>query len=179
MATPPALTLTYIRYPPETDSISPSQPSQPSQPGQPILSPSDEAIIQANIDHGALLNQGEIYCITNRITGERYVGKTKCMKKVNGVLVYKGYQDRFRQHLMRATSDNETTAQECGKFYGAIRYYGWDAFTVEMLERCDLSQINQRERYYIKEFKTRRKGYNMAKGGVPRKFLKRRGRGKK
>jgi group I intron endonuclease len=155
------ITLTYTRFP------------------GPLISGDAERALQDNIAHGAYLNQGEIYCITNRMNGDKYIGKTKCMKKVNGTLVYRGYQDRFRQHLLRATSDNEETAQECAKFYGAIRYYGWDAFTVELLERCDLSQINQRERYYIKTLNTRRRGYNTARGGVPRRFLRRRGRGKK
>lgn len=144
------------------------------------MKPSDVSIdtsqLQTNIDYGALMNQGEIYCITNKLTGEKYIGKTKCMKKVGDKYVYKGHEHRFRQHMTRAFSDNEDTANDCWKFYAGIRYHGWDAFTVHMIERCDLSIINQKERAYIKQFNSRRKGYNSAKGGVPRKFLRRKKR---
>jgi len=132
--------------------------------------------LQSNIEFGSLMNQGEIYCITNRFTQEKYIGKTKCLKKINNKYVYKGYEHRFQQHMQRAFSENEKMKNDCKKFYTAIRYFGKDAFIVEMIERCDLSIINQRERFYIQHFKTRRKGYNAAAGGVPRRFLKKKGK---
>lgn len=136
----------------------------------------DTSKLQQNIEIGSLMNKGEIYCITNKISGEKYIGKTKCMKKIGDKYMYKGYEHRFKQHMSRAFSDNEDTANDCWKFYAAIRYYGWDTFTVQLLERCDLAVINQKERDYIKRFNTRRKGYNSAKGGVPRKFLRKKKR---
>jgi len=112
-----------------------------------------------------LSNQGEIYCITNQVTKQLYVGKTKCMKKRKGKLQYCGYQDRFRQHLSRSLSTNRQIATQCAKLYSAIRTYGIDKFTVTLIERVPLDIINQRERHYIRIWKTRKFGYNMATGG--------------
>jgi|FLYN01.1.fsa_nt_gi hypothetical protein len=118
---------------------------------------------------------GEIYCVTNLQTGQRYVGKTTCFKRCNGKLIYRGYQSRYRQHLADALSCNQDRATKCQKFYQAIRQYGPEAFQVTLVERCPLTLLDEREIYYIRLWKTRRNGYNMARGGkwMPRRVRKR------
>ena len=112
-------------------------------------------------------DQGEIYCITNRQNQMKYIGQTKCIKIRNGKTEYKGYEDRFQQHLANALSTGKQR-NACEKFYNAIREFGKDAFYVQLLERCSLEDLNKRERYYIRKYKTRKQGYNMDAGGVPR-----------
>ena len=68
-----------------------------------------------------LLILGEIYCVINSQTGERYVGQTSCAKMRNGNIVYAGYLERFEQHLQNAFSTNAQTRVGCPKLYEAIR----------------------------------------------------------
>lgn len=109
--------------------------------------------------------QGEIYCITNRLTGRRYVGQTKCMKWKNGVEVYLGYLYRFEQHMVSAFSNDSDKKQSCPRFYESVRTFGPQFYYVELLERCATVDMNTRERYYIKILKTRSTGYNITAGG--------------
>ena len=86
-----------------------------------------------------------IYLITNRINGKKYVGQTVRMLK-----------DRMYQHLN-------------GDLYIdlAIKKYGIENFTVEILDECKtLDELNEREQYRIAELGTLHpNGYNMTTGG--------------
>lgn len=108
-------------------------------------------------------DKGEIYCITNRITNQKYIGQTRCIKHRQGKEYYSGYLDRFQQHLSNAF--DEKHMNDCAKFYQAIRQYGKENFFVTLLEVCAITQINFRERYYIKILKSKRYGYNLTRGG--------------
>ena len=46
-----------------------------------------------------------------------------------------------------------------------MRKHGLDAFSVEILENTSLELLNEREKYWIKIFKTRECGYNIRDGG--------------
>lgn len=57
-------------------------------------------------------------------------------------------------------------------FYKAIRKYGWDKFTYEVLftiDNDDKTRVKQKldymERYYIRKFDSYNNGYNMTEGG--------------
>ena len=47
----------------------------------------------------------------------------------------------------------------------AIKKYGKDAFTFEILEECIPEQLNERESYWIKYYDTVNNGYNCSEGG--------------
>lgn len=48
----------------------------------------------------------------------------------------------------------------------AIAKYGWDNFAVDILaEVDDVSELNRLESYYIQQYDSVRKGYNLASGG--------------
>lgn len=94
----------------------------------------------------------EVYLITNRINGKRYVGIT-C----------RGYQERFKEHVSQAANGSRLI------FHEAIRKYGSDNFDVICLESnildCD---IEAKEKYYISLYNTFYEngiGYNMTEGG--------------
>lgn len=50
--------------------------------------------------------------------------------------------------------------------YKAMLKDGVENFTFEVLEECDRSQLNDREKYYIDFYKAQEWGYNMSKGGA-------------
>ena len=97
----------------------------------------------------------EIYLITNSKNNKKYVGQ---------VIKYRGYKQRFAEHLSAAYYDGNLT-----KFHSAIKHYGPEAFSVELIE-TDIpeSEIDSKEIYYIKEYNTfylDGQGYNMTQGG--------------
>jgi group I intron endonuclease len=48
----------------------------------------------------------------------------------------------------------------------AIKKYGRESFTKEIIEYCDTKeQLNEREKFWINELKARELGYNIAEGG--------------
>lgn len=94
-----------------------------------------------------------IYCHVHTASGRRYVGMTK-----------RTMERRWSQHVCQATSS------KCSRnhWYNAIRAYGKDSFSHEILEICDsLEAANTAEIRWIAHFETRnpRKGFNLAPGG--------------
>lgn len=73
-----------------------------------------------------------IYKITNKITGDFYIGQSTNIKT------------RFSQHR----SLNKTPKSELNK---AIVKYGKENFTYEIVEMCSKEKLLEREAYYIKE----------------------------
>lgn len=94
---------------------------------------------------------GTVYKITNSVNGKSYVGITT-----------RSHLRRFYEHKWNAAriSDRGNVA-----IYRAIRKYGEDSFSIEVLERCDKEKLNDREEYWIEKLGTLSRGYNMTKGG--------------
>lgn len=94
----------------------------------------------------------EIYCITNTVTGKRYVGQT-CT----------GVRNRWNKHAWLALTKNVNT-----RFYESIRKHGKSAFKTSVLQSCDsLEEANQAEKRWVAELMTTNQsfGYNMTEGG--------------
>lgn len=84
-----------------------------------------------------------IYCLTNNVNGKQYVGKTN------------DWARRWNYH--------RTAKSVIGN---AIRKYGIDNFTMEVLERTSKQLVDWREIYWIAIMDTiRPNGYNLTYGG--------------
>ena len=96
-----------------------------------------------------------IYCHTHINSGRRYIGLTKhTMLK------------RWNRHVYSALRSLKTG---CSHFSNAIRKYGKDAFSHEVLEVChDLEIANMAEECWVEFYETRNPnhGFNLAKGGA-------------
>lgn len=100
-----------------------------------------------------------IYCHTHADSGRRYIGLTsQTMMK------------RWNQHISKSKSSKDGRWH----FPNAIRKYGKDAFSHEILEIYDtLEAANLAEEKWINHFDTRdpEKGFNLAKGGEHKPHL--------
>ncbi|MBQ8806276.1 MAG: GIY-YIG nuclease family protein [Bacteroidaceae bacterium] len=94
-----------------------------------------------------------IYKITNTINGKVYIGQSTCIER------------RLKEHKERAFC--VTNRQHDTLLYRAIRKYGLDAFHFEILEKCNQSDLNDKEIYWIKKFCSTNPqyGYNITAGG--------------
>lgn len=90
-----------------------------------------------------------IYKIVNIINNKVYIGQS-----VN-ILT------RWRRH--RTDSKN---LNNCHPLYIAIRKYGLENFLFEIIEECPKSELNSREKYWIKKYDTFNSGYNQTRGGT-------------
>jgi len=90
-----------------------------------------------------------IYKAQNKISGKCYIGQT-----------IKTLDTRKEQHIKFSKTNNSI-------FYNALRSYGEDNFTWEIIEHVNSKQeLNEREKYYINEYDSIRNGYNMVAGGT-------------
>lgn len=89
--------------------------------------------------------EGVVYKITNLITNDFYIGQTKNFKK------------RIRKHHQKGIHSK--------LFDDHIAQYGWRNFKAEVLEECDVSELKEREAYYIELLKPT---YNTIVRGRPR-----------
>lgn len=97
-----------------------------------------------------------IYKITNKINNKIYIGQSIDIER------------RWRAHKtepFNINSDNYNTV-----FYKAIRKYGIDNFTFEVIEECSKDKLNEREEYWINYYNSyvnaeESNGYNMTLGG--------------
>lgn len=92
-----------------------------------------------------------IYKFLNIITNEVYIGQS--------IFV----EERIKQHLQKYNVPTESD-YNC-KFHKALREYGIENFTVEVIEECSLDELNEREIYWIEYYNSFSHGYNGTRGG--------------
>lgn len=103
-----------------------------------------------------------IYKITNQINGKLYIGLTTKDRPT----------DRYSQHRYLARHpEQESKMNQNSALHNAMRKYGIDNFTFEVIEEVpDDIDLNDREKYWINFYHTYVKdplcnGYNLTEGG--------------
>ena len=94
--------------------------------------------------------RGFIYKITNKINGKSYIGQT-----------IQDVKERFYQHC--ATKCNQAVLNMA--VHKAINKYGKSNFTIEVIEEVESTNLNDRERYWIRYYDSYNNGYNSTEGG--------------
>lgn len=92
-----------------------------------------------------------IYKITNLINGYAYIGQSVDIEK------------RWKREKEESNNPN-------GRGYEyplmrAFRKYGFDNFNFEVIEECEIEELNEKEIYWIKFYDTFFHGYNQTLGG--------------
>lgn len=89
-----------------------------------------------------------IYKITNLDTGRCYIGQSVDLRS------------RIRDHVKAGLGINSSN----NKFYSEMKELGPEKFMYEIIEECDRSQLNERERYWINFYESTDWGYNSTVG---------------
>jgi group I intron endonuclease len=92
--------------------------------------------------------KGLIYCVHCISTGKKYIGQTTQI-----------LEKRIGRHFC----DSQKTDYH---FHRAIKKYGKNNFIYGVVEECDIDKLNDRETYWINEYKTFENGYNSDTGGL-------------
>lgn len=78
----------------------------------------------------------------------------------------KNYIGQTRYSLRRRSQKNGKDYKNCPAFYSAIQKYGFENFTVEILEECLLEELDVKEAEYIKKYNSLVPcGYNIYPSG--------------
>lgn len=92
-----------------------------------------------------------IYKIQNNINNKIYIGQSKNIEK------------RLKDHKNRA---NDTNSNEYNRhLYRSMRKYGIENFSFEIIEECNVDELNEKERYWIEYYNSFFNGYNLTFGG--------------
>ena len=94
-------------------------------------------------------NIGYIYSITNTQNEKKYIGQTKNIK------------NRWTQHRSSLNNNHHHNKH----LQAAWNKYGEYSFAFKIIEECDNSDMNERERYWIEKLDSKNSGYNLDKGG--------------
>lgn len=90
---------------------------------------------------------GYIYKITNSINDRLYIGQTQ-----NTIA------ERWKGHKKSAVNST-------APLYLAMRKYGVENFSIQVIEECDDELLNEREIYWIEYYDSYHNGYNATMGG--------------
>ena len=94
-----------------------------------------------------------IYKFTNKINGHSYIGQSRNIEK------------RMKEHYYRAFNSYNENKEFSSPFYSALRKYGKENFYFEILEECQIKDLNEKEKYWIQYYDTFHNGYNATEGG--------------
>lgn len=92
-----------------------------------------------------------IYKITNKATGEVYIGQS-----VN-------IAQRWKQHIKCGLGID---ASSTNKLYNIMQNTGVWNFTFEVLEECSRDKLNEKEKFWIEMYQSNKIGLNSTKGGA-------------
>lgn len=93
-----------------------------------------------------------IYIIKNDINNKVYIGQSINIHK------------RIQEHFWKSECSKDVSYNSA--LHLAIRKYGKEHFYYEILEECDVSLLDEREREYIKQYNSiSPNGYNILSGG--------------
>lgn len=95
-----------------------------------------------------------IYKFQNKINGKVYIGQSIQLEQ------------RYKSHLNNHNNENLKDYQT--KFYRALRKYGFDNFSYEILELSEnftKEELNEKEEYWISYYDSFKNGYNSNNGG--------------
>lgn len=93
---------------------------------------------------------GYIYKITNDINNKVYIGQT-----------IRSLSQRWSEHKHSACHLKNNS----NYLYNAMNCYGIEHFKIELIEECENSLLNNREKYWIQYFDSLYNGYNATPGG--------------
>lgn len=90
-----------------------------------------------------------IYKITNQVNGKVYIGQSVNIKR------------RWIEHKSNANIGKKSA------LYDDIRKFGFEKFTLDIIEECEKEELNEREIYWIAFYSSNNPevGYNKNKGG--------------
>lgn len=94
-----------------------------------------------------------IYKITNLETEECYIGQSVDVKK------------RIYDHLKAACG---VDTPKDNLLYQAMKKYGIENFSIELLQECTSQELNQKEKYFIELYQSQIYGYNKTSGNKTR-----------
>jgi hypothetical protein len=86
----------------------------------------------------------EIYKITNNINKKIYIGQAISHIRKRNKLIPHGTEGRFNTHLQETFGDNNSK-YSCRNLNNAIKKYGKNNFTLQLLHNCNLEHANQLE----------------------------------
>lgn len=92
-----------------------------------------------------------IYKVENKINKKVYIGQSVNIK------------NRWESH--KNNHNNANLKDFNTKFYKALRKYGIDNFSFEIVEECSKEKLDEREIYWIRYFDSFKNGYNSTIGG--------------
>ena len=93
-----------------------------------------------------------IYKIENLINHHVYIGQSKNI-----------YSRYFNHHKCDCYNQNSSAYNY--QIYQAIRKYGENNFSIEVVELCDESLLNEKEIFWIQYYDSFKNGYNATEGG--------------
>lgn len=100
-----------------------------------------------------------IYKITNKKTKKSYIGQSNDIER------------RFKEHQTKGEKSRIPVDI-------VIKKYGKDNFLYEIIEECNIEELNQKETYWIQYFDTVNNGYNCNLGGEQQSIGESNGRAK-
>ena len=100
----------------------------------------------------------KIYKIVNDINNKVYIGKTE-----------NSLEKRFAEHC----KDSQKREEEKRPLYAAMRKYGVEHFSIELVEECNIEIVSLREQYWIGFYKGYTEGYNATLGGDGKAYINR------
>ena len=104
-------------------------------------------------------NIGYIYKITNKINNKCYIGQTT-----------KTLEERWTRHKKDAFNLKASNYEY--PLYKAFRKYGLENFSFELIEKCEIAQLDEKEIYWINFYDSaKHNGYNQCLGGKGNKQL--------